>query len=84
MTYVSISISKKTHAEFEKSRAKLSAEKGKVQTKDDSCRYSCRNPFEKVLDQLRSLPIPTRPRARHAQKSAQPALNKKQIETFMS
>ncbi len=31
-----ISVSKKTHADFEKYRAKLSAEKGKVQTQDDA------------------------------------------------
>ena len=30
-----ISVSKKTHAEFERYRAILSAEKGKVQTQDD-------------------------------------------------
>jgi hypothetical protein len=31
-----ISISKKTHAEFEAYRAKLSAERGKVQTQEDA------------------------------------------------
>ena len=31
-----ISVSKKTHADFEKYRAKLSAERGKVQTQDDA------------------------------------------------
>jgi hypothetical protein len=31
-----ISVSKKTHAEFETYRAKLSAEKGKIQTQDDA------------------------------------------------
>jgi len=30
-----ISVSKKTHKEFEKYRAELSAERGKVQTQDD-------------------------------------------------
>jgi hypothetical protein len=30
-----ISVSKKTHADFETYRAKLSAERGKVQTQDD-------------------------------------------------
>jgi hypothetical protein len=30
-----ISVSKKTHADFERYRAKLSAERGKVQTQDD-------------------------------------------------
>jgi hypothetical protein len=30
-----ISVSKKTHAEFEAYRAKLSAERGKVQTQED-------------------------------------------------
>jgi hypothetical protein len=30
-----ISVSKQTHAEFERYRATLSAEKGKVQTQDD-------------------------------------------------
>ena len=31
-----ISVSKKTHAEFEAYRAKLSAERGRVQTQDDA------------------------------------------------
>jgi hypothetical protein len=31
-----ISVSKKTHAEFETYRAKLSAKRGKVQTQDDA------------------------------------------------
>jgi hypothetical protein len=31
-----ISVSKKTHADFEEYRAKLSAEKGKVQTQEDA------------------------------------------------
>ena len=31
-----ISVSKKTHADFEKYRAKLSAERGKVQTQEDA------------------------------------------------
>jgi hypothetical protein len=31
-----ISVSKKTHVEFEMYRAKLSAEKGKIQTQDDA------------------------------------------------
>jgi hypothetical protein len=30
-----ISVSKKTHADFERYRAKLSAERGKIQTQDD-------------------------------------------------
>lgn len=30
-----ISVSKKTHADFERYRAKLSADRGKVQTQDD-------------------------------------------------
>ena len=33
-----ISVSKKTHADFEKYRAKLSAEREKVQTQDDALR----------------------------------------------
>ena len=33
-----ISVSKKTHADFELYRAKLSAERGKVQTQDDVVR----------------------------------------------
>ena len=33
-----ISVTKKTHAEFERYRAKLSAERGKVQTQDDVVR----------------------------------------------
>jgi hypothetical protein len=33
-----ISVSKKTHADFEKYRATLSAERGKVQTQDDVVR----------------------------------------------
>jgi hypothetical protein len=31
-----ISVTKKTHAEFERYRAKLSAERGKIQTQDDA------------------------------------------------
>jgi hypothetical protein len=31
-----ISVSKKTHADFEKYRAKLSAKRGKVQTQEDA------------------------------------------------
>jgi hypothetical protein len=33
-----ISVSKKTHTDFEKYRATLSAERGKVQTQDDCVR----------------------------------------------
>ena len=33
-----ISVTKKTHADFERYRAKLSAERGKVQTQDDVVR----------------------------------------------
>jgi hypothetical protein len=33
-----ISVSKKTHADFEKYRVKLSAERGKVQTQDEVVR----------------------------------------------
>ncbi len=38
-----ISVSKKTHADFEKYRATLSAERGKVQTQDDVVRALLEN-----------------------------------------